>query len=412
VNGNRRGLSLFTSSLLALLMLLALSTFVVGPRIADEKLLAASAVWTLFLTVILFLMLRTGRVSRYRSTFFVIYAVSFVIVFVGDLIAERGSMALSRETIAARQVPLCPVAIPQLILPALIKRLLIFPTQIVAGHYGGFWAVLALWFVGVLALGRGWCSWGCFYGGIDEGFAKLLRRPLLSTRRLPERWRLLPIAVLVVVVVWSFLDLGPTYCRWLCPLKLVTEYPAVDSPVAYLQTVVFVTLGMGLLIVLPVLTSKRIHCGLFCPLGALNAKLGPVNPYRVRIDPALCSGCGRCQDACPTFSITGASLETKRVDGSCTRCGRCLDGCPRGAISYRLVGVPVAGVPAGGAAAPPPPAPLWRRWLAWPGRVGRELVEARALFLFTAVLFGGVLSGGFVSQALCRVAGWLGELRP
>jgi polyferredoxin len=407
MSGNRKGLSYFTCSLLALIMLLALSTFVMGPRVGDGKLLAASTLWTIFLTAMLFLMLRTGKVSRYRSIFFVIYAVSFVVVFLGDLIAERGSMALSQKIIDAHQTPLCPVAIPQLVLPALLKRVLIFPTQMVAGPYGGFWAILTLWLVGLLTLGRGWCSWACFYGGIDEGFAKFLRRPLVSTRRLPERWRLLPTAVLILVVVWSFLALEPVYCRWLCPLKLVTEYHAVDSPVVYLQTVIFVTLGVGLLIVLPVLTGKRIHCGLFCPLGALNAKLAPVNPYRVRIDPETCTGCGRCRDACPTFSITGDSPRTQRVDGSCTRCGRCIDVCPRGAVSYRFVGMP-----AGGASPTPPGTTRWRRWVAMPARGGRELLEARTLFIFTAVLFGGVLSGGFVSRTVCRVAGWLLSAAP
>ncbi|MCP4545303.1 MAG: 4Fe-4S binding protein [bacterium] len=344
------------------------------------------------------MILRTGKVSRYRSIFFVIYAVSFVIVFISDLISTRGSMALTQDIIEANQTPLCPVAIPQLILPAIFRGLLIFPTQIVNGHYGGFWAILAMWVVGILVLGRGWCSWGCFYGGIDEGFTKILRRPLIPTGNLPPQLRYLPHAVLFLVVVLSFLALEPIYCSWLCPLKLVTEYPAVDTPGAYLQAVIFITLGMGLLIILPLLTGKRTHCALFCPLGAMNSLASPINPYRVRIDAATCVACGRCKGACPTFSITDASLGRHRVESTCTRCGACMDACPRGAISYGLVGITRAADKQPAAE----PSRL-KRILGWLPRTVRELLEARTLFVFTAILFGAILSGSFVPQAMQHV---------
>ena len=56
-------------------------------------------------------------------------------------------------------------------------------------------------------MGRGWCAWGCFYGGMDEGFSKILRKPLVSTRRTPPYLRLFPQALIPIIVVWSFLAL-------------------------------------------------------------------------------------------------------------------------------------------------------------------------------------------------------------
>jgi len=31
--------------------------------------------------------------------------------------------------------------------------------------------MIGLWFAGALVLGKGWCAYGCFFGGIEEGFA-------------------------------------------------------------------------------------------------------------------------------------------------------------------------------------------------------------------------------------------------
>jgi polyferredoxin len=409
----KRRKSIITCMIISFFLLLLLSTFVMAGHVVDDTRLAASGLWTLYLTFMTFMILRTGRTRPWRSIFFILYAFSFVFIFISDLIAERGSMALTQEIIEANETPLCPVAIPQLILPALLRKLLIFPTQIVSGHYGGFWAIFFLWFVGFIAMGRGWCSWGCFFGGIDEGFSKVLRKPLLNTKKMMPRLRYLPYAVLLVAVVWSFLALEPNYCAWLCPLKLVTEYPAVDNPAAYAQAIIFITLGMGLLVILPILTKKRMQCGLFCPLGAMQSLASPLNPYRVRIDHDACKGCRKCVAACPTFSIVatrpqGNPVDSRsspsgpvpEIDRTCTHCGECMAACPEGAIEYALVGVPTARP-----FDPDGDRPWWKRLLRIPRRVFLEIFEARTLFVFTAVMFGATLSGDFVTRTLARLIG-------
>lgn len=409
--------SILTCIIVSFFLLLLLSTFVMSSHVTDNTRLVSSSLWTLYLTFMTFMILRTGRTRPWRSIFFIVFAFSFVFIFISDLIAERGSMELSREIIEANETPLCPVAIPQLILPALMRKLLIFPTQIVSGHYGGFWAIFFMWLVGFLAMGRGWCSWGCFFGGIDEGFSKLLRKPLLSTRKMPPRLRYLPYAVLLVIVVWSFLALEPNYCAWLCPLKLVTEYPSVDSPASYMQAIIFITLGMGLLMILPILTKKRTQCGLFCPLAAMQSLASPLNPYRVRINRDACKGCLKCKTACPTFSVVTKEPErsptdnvsspgrpSPKIDRTCTHCGECISACPQGAIEYELVGVPRArSLYLDGART------WWKRLLHIPLRVLFEIFEARTLFVFTAVVFGATISGDFVTRTLATFIGLLGR---
>ncbi|MGB9081114.1 MAG: 4Fe-4S dicluster domain-containing protein [Desulfuromonadaceae bacterium] len=58
-----------------------------------------------------------------------------------------------------------------------------------------------------------------------------------------------------------------------------------------------------------------------------------------KIDPARCSGCGRCVAACPEKVIT---LETVRHHKTavlqhserCTSCGRCVKACPVAALLW------------------------------------------------------------------------------
>lgn len=377
--------SVFTSATMALLLFILLLVFVVGnPAQASLQIFIFRGIWALFLTAILFLILRTGHISRYRSLFFVIFAVSFIFIFIANLLETRGSMALTQEMIDNHETPLCPVAIPMLILPALFKNTLIFPTKLYGGPYGGFFPILFLWIVSVLALGRGWCSWGCFYGGIDEGMSKILKQKPVPTHRISPWLRWLPFIILFVIVVWAFMAMSPVYCEWLCPLKLVTEYVEINSPVTYLQAVIFITLGMGLLFILPALTGKRTHCSFFCPLGALQSLLGVINPFRIRIDTESCIQCGVCIKTCPLTAIREKSLQTGRVGLTCSKCGACVDRCPVNAIRFTLPGKPLINSSH------------------LPKIIG-EFVSPLTLFAFIGLLFGGILSGGIVSVAFYRL---------
>ncbi|MEW6042182.1 MAG: 4Fe-4S binding protein [Elusimicrobiota bacterium] len=396
--------SIFTSILLSFIMLLLFSTFIIARNIPNPPMFFTSTVWALFMVFITFMIYRTGKISKYRAMFFITYAFSFILVFITHLLEERGTMALTQEVIAAKDVPLCPVAIPMLILPAAIKHVLIFPTKLIGGPYGGFYPIMFLWLVSVFALGKGWCSWGCFYGGIDEGFSKLLRKPKIQGNKMDTRLRYLPFSVLVVVVIWAFFVMEPVYCTWLCPLKMVTEYIEITDLITYLQAIIFITLGMGLLVILPILMKKRTQCSLFCPLGAFQCIAGLINPYRIKIAREKCINCGNCKTLCPTFSITAETIKTKKVSITCVRCGKCMEACPQGAIDYSLLGVPFSAegrVFSKKLLGNSPSLP--RRMVVMPIRFFEEILDARTLFVFSGILFGGIMSGTFVPQAMVRL---------
>ncbi len=217
------------------------------------------------------------------------------------------------------------------------------------------------------------CSWGCFFGGLDEGCARIAKKPLL--KNFDPRLRYLPYAVLVGIVLTSAVALEPTYCTWLCPYKAVTEFEAVTSFKVLVQTIIFGSLFVGLVIVLPILMKRRVQCGLFCPFGAMQSLTNKINIFDIRIEPDKCAQCGRCIRECPTFSLDESSLSSGKTLLSCTKCGKCVDTCPKHAISFHVKGT----------------------------QIGTRIIAARMLYLFPAFLFMATFGGWNITGAIYRI---------
>jgi polyferredoxin len=137
------------------------------------------------------------------------------------------------------------------------------------------------------------------------------------------------------------MSLNPAYCDWLCPFKTVTEFEKVTSFTVLMKTIVFLSLFIGLVIILPVLTGKRIQCATFCPMGALLSLTNKINAFDVRIDKENCSNCEKCVKACPTLSLSTEDVAAGRPSVTCMKCGRCIDSCSKRAIHYHIKGTPV-----------------------------------------------------------------------
>lgn len=382
VNSHSRASTIF----LAVLLFLILAFMLVGGNAKNPKLAAAGFVYLVFLLVLFVLMMRTGKISRYRSIFFSVYAIAFVLTFIPMLLESRGHIALTSEDIANLDTPLCHLTIPMLIFPGVVYGVLIFPTRLFSSM--GFFPMLFLWLGATIVLGKGWCSWGCFYGGLDEFFSKLLPKRILSSKKFNYIWRWFPYALLFIIIVWAFVALEPVYCTWLCPFKAVTEFVKPVNWLVWLQTAVFIVLFAGLVVALPLLMKRRVQCGLFCPFGAFQAMVGLINPYRVRIHQGECSECRKCVDECPTFSIVRDEIGKPKVTISCTRCGHCMEVCSKGSIQYALVGVPLRAVSQAPAKS--------QRFLS-------EIFRPDTLFVFGAIMFGGIMSGGMVAGSLLRI---------
>jgi len=100
----------------------------------------------------------------------------------------------------------------------------------------------------------------------------------------------------------------PHLLRMALPYKAVTEFVEVTSIKTLIQTIIFVTLFIGLVIILPLLMKRRAQCGIFCPFGAFQSLTNKVSAFEVRIDQEKCTKCLRCALTCPTFSIDNESI--------------------------------------------------------------------------------------------------------
>lgn len=359
------------SILLLLPMLLFTFVFIAGgkPDFSEKSRLIAFLITFIFFNYLFFRILYTGKTDRYRAYGFIALALFFALVFITRLVEQRGSMSFSNETLLACDIPFCHIVITMILIPIAVTRSIIFPGSIIEG-FASISTMIVIWIGISLAIGRGFCAWGCFYGGWDDGTSRILRKPVIKKINPVFRW--MAFAVLLVVALWSALALNPQYCNWLCPFKTVTEFEKVTSVETLLKTIVFVSLFAGLVIILPALTRKRIQCATFCPMGALCSLTNKINVFNVRIDKDKCNNCKTCIKSCPTLSISEYDISCGKPSVTCSKCGKCIDNCKQGAIHYHLKGTPV----------------------------NKNLTWARMLFIYPSFTLLVIFTGGTMQQGI------------
>jgi polyferredoxin len=307
----------------------------------DHPRVIAVAITIAFMVGLFLMMMRTGQTYRWRRYFFVALGFLFPVGFIAGLLAERGSMSIPIEEMIAGNVPFCYLAIPMALIPAALTRTVIFPGSILSstGHHA-IAGVIGLWFAATLVLGKAWCGYGCFFGGIEEGVASFPAKARIKT--LDPRWRYGPWAVLLGVALLSAVLFEPVYCFWICPFKAVSEYPEVRDVESAIQAVIFGVLFLGLVIVLPFLTKKRTQCAFLCPFGAFQSLFEKLSIFQIRINREVCADCALCRNQCPIMAIEEDSVKQGKTLRACMRCGACVDTCRKGAAVWHIRGTPIA----------------------------------------------------------------------
>jgi len=360
--------------LLCLPMLMVTALMLSAGKLPTEPVRLFAFVLTfVFINAVFFMMISTGQTDRWRAILFVTYAAAFVLSFITNLIAERGSMSISESNMIEGLTPFCHIVIPMTIIPAALTKTIIFPGTIF-GTKTAIASMFVLWIGSSLALGRGFCSWACFFGGMDDGFSRLFKKARI--RSVDSRWTYLPYAVLLLVVLASAITLDPFYCEWLCPYKTVTEYPEINSVKTAIQAVIFVSLFLALVVIIPALTKKRIQCSLFCPMGVVQSWTNKINVFDVRVDPARCINCKKCIAVCPSFAISEETITAGKTKITCMKCGKCIDACAKKAIFFHIKGTPL----------------------------NAENAEVyRRLFLYPSFIFLATMAGGSLQDAIMKI---------
>jgi polyferredoxin len=359
------------SLLYTLPMFLITFMFITGGRPNFANPASALAMMTTFflVNILYFLMHYTGKTDKFRAILFIIFALSLSFTLISNMLEMRNSMSFSRADILECKIPFCHLVIPMMILPAAFTKSIIFPGSIIGG-FANISSMVILWLVATLVLGRGFCSWGCFYGGWDDGFSRIRKRPVI--KKISEIWKWMPFAILIMIALSAAITLMPTYCAWICPFKAVTEFEQVTSVETAAKAGVFLSLFAGLVVVLPVMTRKRTQCSFLCPLGAVNTVSNKVTPFIVKIDKKVCTECFKCVEACPLFALSKEGIKEGKVSVFCSKCGKCVDTCSKNALHFGIKGVPA----------------------------GTMKNFSRNLFLFVSFLFISVFSAGSIINSL------------
>lgn len=321
--------------LCTLMTFLILFFVVVNNNFTPASFIYAAFLIFLFVRMIFAERKKTGSSVIYRRIFQTVFAVGFCIAFISDLIAERGSMAITSQAMNNSELPFCHIAIPQILVPLAVTKSIIFPARI-AGHYASVASMLLIWLVCTLTVGRGWCSWICFYGGWEEGFSHVAKKRRINLLGKNKEIREFHFGFLFFIVLASLGELASVYCQWFCPFKLVTEfYPATSIP-SLIAMIIFVGLFIALVIVMPILTKRRTQCSTLCPFGAFASLTDRVSMFKIKIDTDKCIGCLKCAAACPFGAIDVKTIKDKKgsPELTCAKCGECINTCPQNAISY------------------------------------------------------------------------------
>ena len=359
------------SLLYTLPMFLITFMFITGgkPNFSDPASGLAMIMFFLLVNVLYFFMHFQGKTDKYRAVLFIIFALSLSYTLIHNMIEVRKAMSFSQADILECRIPFCHLVIPMMILPAAFTKSIIFPGSIISG-FANISSMVVLWLVATIVLGRGFCSWGCFYGGWDDGFSRIRKRPVI--KKISELWKWMPFAVLLMVVLTAALSMMPTYCSWICPFKAVTEFEQVTSVESATKAGIFLSLFGGLVVVLPVMTRKRTQCSFLCPLGAINSLSNKITPFTVKIDKSSCNECFKCVEVCPLYALTPEDIKAGKVSLFCSKCGKCVDACSKRAIHYGIRGIPA----------------------------GTMKNFSRNLFLFVSFLFMAVFSAGSIINTL------------
>lgn len=354
--------------------------------------LVSAYIVTGFVLGIMFLMIYKGNIHKYRKIFFIVIAFSFFPSFIGNLIETRGQMTLSDVDIVKNEVPFCHIVTPLAVIPYALTKTLIFPARLF-NHYASVYSMLLIWLISSVTLGRGWCSWVCFYGGWDEASSSIGKKKRLSINPSGPFARYFNYTVLLFLALVSLKTLSVVYCEWFCPFKLITEYGEPGSLRGFLQFIFMVVLFFGLLIVMPYLTKKRFQCAVFCPFGAFQSFFNKISIFKVVIDRKKCTDCQVCAKACPTLSLNKEQIKKGHPDIRCTMCGACVSSCSKKAINIRF---------------------KWflnmqklfktseNRFVNTLGQIGNIVISPTSFLAFTGLLIGSIVSSGFMTDTLTR----------
>jgi ferredoxin-type protein NapH len=194
--------------------------------------------------------------------------------------------------------------------------------------------VFILW---ILLGGRTFCSWVCPYHLLSEWAEKLhlwlAAKKLVSDHSIDRRVRTVFYVVFALLALLS----GYTVFEMASPTGILSRALIYGPGVALIW--------VGLLLLFEVLYSRRAWCRYVCPIGVTYGIVGVLSPVRVQYNVNDCHHEGDCRKVCLVPHVLSMTVKGRAVDANvdvgadCTRCGMCVDICPTDSLNFVIKGV-------------------------------------------------------------------------
>ena len=213
---------------------------------------------------------------------------------------------------------------------------------------------LAIGFLGAVLgsaifFGPLFCGWLCPVGSSTELLSRPVPRKLkidLSRKINPAALRygfLGSFAVVSALAVFApGLGLASICCRYCASSQLQNLVNGIFSPgsLNYWHSGAIMVLGGWLLIGGVLWQGGRGWCLYGCPLGAVSNVFHTIGSrlpfaYKVKHSSTGCTECGKCDQVCPSWSITRKESEVNINRSTCTACLECVKTCDQGCYSYQ-----------------------------------------------------------------------------
>jgi hypothetical protein len=173
-----------------------------------------------------------------------------------------------------------------------------------------------------LLLRRAFCGYMCPIGTISEWLhaaGRLVRIPELRVSVAADRVLALLKYAALGLILWFTWRSGELMFRGYDPCyALISRHGADITVWAYVVSAAIVVASLA--VTVP-------FCRWLCPMAAVLHLFSFAGLTRVKRDPAACTGCRRCADACP-MAIPVDQLRQVTAP-RCTSCLSCLDACPK-----------------------------------------------------------------------------------
>jgi NAD-dependent dihydropyrimidine dehydrogenase PreA subunit len=201
--------------------------------------------------------------------------------------------------------------------------------------YGGTIVLFIVSILTALFFRRGFCSWICPLGGMQEFLGRLGRKVMGKQLRMPPsvdkylRYLKYGVLVLTAVLSWKTASMWVSpYDPWAAFGHLSEGFPSLWKEFAVGFVILIITFIGSFL-------YDRFFCKYLCPMGGFLAFISKISPFSIQRDEDLCINCNLCTKVCP-MNIDVAKVETASTL-ECINCQECVEVCPKeGALTNRV----------------------------------------------------------------------------